>query len=94
MIKANAVKCRYCKEIFDPRLKKTAKKKSRGGDYDDDLSTGDWIVAILCPVIGCIAGVVWMIQGKSKGLKTIGVSFLAWIIWTAIRTAAKMAVEN
>ncbi len=33
----------------------------------EDLTTGDWIVAILCSAIGCIAGIVWMIQGKPKG---------------------------
>jgi predicted RNA-binding Zn-ribbon protein involved in translation (DUF1610 family) len=85
MIMANAAKCRYCNEIFDPKLKKKSKKSSKGGSADDDMSTGDWVVAILFSGIGCIAGIVWMIQGKSKGPKMFGVSLLAGLFWGVIR---------
>ena len=95
MILANAAKCRFCKEVFDPKLKKKAKKKgSGGGNLDDDMSTGDWVVAILCPGIGCIAGIVWMIQGKSKGLKTFGISILFAILWNIISAAIQLAVKQ
>lgn len=85
MIVAGAAKCRYCGEIFDAKLKKaTKKKKSKSGDAGDDMSTGDWVVAILCSNIGCIAGIVWMIQGKSKGGKMILVSIVANICWFVV----------
>ncbi len=51
--------------VFDPKLKK---KKARAGssDTDDDMSTGDWVVAILCSGISCIAGIVWMIGASPR----------------------------
>ena len=94
MIVANAAKCRFCKEIFDPKLKKAAKKKSKGGDLDADMSTGDWVVALLCSGIGCIAGIIWMIQGKSKGAKMLGVSFGAGVFWNIVSAAIRVAIEN
>lgn len=87
MIVATAVKCRYCGEVFDPALKKKKKKKrtsSYDDGYDDDMSTGDWIVAIMCAGIGCIAGIVWTLQGKSKGPKMIGVSLMAATFWNVL----------
>lgn len=89
MILYNAAKCRYCGEIFDPALKKAARKKS--GDASEDMSTGDWVVALLCSGIGCIAGIVWMIQGKPKGGKMLGVSICGVIFWNIVRFAIEAA---
>ena len=91
MIVATAAKCRFCNEIFDPKLKRRSKK---GGELDADLSAADWIVAIVCYPVGCIVGIVYMIQGKSKGLKTVGVSILIWLIWAAIIASIKAANQN
>ena len=89
---ASAAKCRFCGEIFDAKLKKAARKKnSKNGDLDEDMSTGDWVVAVLCPLIGCFASIVWMIQGKSKGLKMFGVSFGFIIVWNIISVAFRVA---
>ena len=96
MIKPKAAKCRYCGEIFDPALKKK-KKKKRGGCYvdaDEDLSTGDWVVAILCSGIGCIAGIVWMIQGKPKGTKMFLVSLGMQFFWGLVNAALQVAIQN
>jgi predicted RNA-binding Zn-ribbon protein involved in translation (DUF1610 family) len=90
MILATAAKCRYCGEIFDPTLKK-AKKGSRYGPEAESLSTGDIVVAVLCSGIGCIAGIVWMIQGKPKGLKMVGLSLIMIVVWTVIRVAMMQA---
>jgi predicted RNA-binding Zn-ribbon protein involved in translation (DUF1610 family) len=82
MIVATAAKCRYCGEIFDPALKKAKKKgmrKSRDGD-DDELTVGDIAIGVICSGIGCIAGVVWMIQGKSKGWKMVVLSIVSDIV--------------
>ncbi len=87
MILRKAAKCRYCGEIFDPTLKKKARKSRGGGvaDIDEDMTTGDWVVAVICSGIGCIAGIVWMIQGKPKGPKMFGISLLFAFMWGAIR---------
>ena len=93
MIVATAAKCRFCGEIFDAKMKKTARKNSTGGD-DDDMTTGDWVAAVLCSGIGCIAGIIWMIQGKKKGLKMFGISFGFCILWNMISLAIQMAAQN
>ncbi|MBC7815372.1 MAG: hypothetical protein IAG10_00570 [Planctomycetaceae bacterium] len=96
MIVKTAAKCRYCGEIFDPALKKKAKAKSRrssGGyaDDGDDMSTGDWVAALICSGIGCIAGIVWMIQGKPKGTKMFLVSLGMFIFWNIVSFAIQVA---
>lgn len=89
MIKVEAAKCRFCGEIFDSALKKEEEKKA----VDADMTRGDWVVAVLCSGIGCIAGIVWMIQGKPKGLKMVGVSLLMTLIWSVIRAVIELAAE-
>ena len=91
-IKKNAVKCRFCGEIFDKSLKAKAKKDA--GGEDASLTTGDWVVGILCSGIGCIAGIVWMIQGKPKGIKMIGLSLLVQAIIGVVRVAIEMANQG
>lgn len=84
MIVASAAKCRYCGEIFDPALKKAKKKGKKASADDADLSGGDIAVGLLCGGIGCIAGIVWMIQGKPKGWKMLLLSFIASMVWGVI----------
>ena len=55
---------------------------------DSELETGDWILAALCGGIACIIGVVWMIQGKPKGVKMIGASILFSLLWSVVRIVA------
>lgn len=93
MIVSGAAKCRFCGEIFDATLKKKSRKKSRAAADDGDMTTGDWVVAILCSGIGCIAGIIWMIQGKSKGAKMLGVSLLMQLFWGAVRVFVEMAMK-
>lgn len=92
MIQADAVKCRYCGEIFDPVLKKK-QKKARDLDEDADLSTADWALAVLCSGIGCILGIIWIIQGKPKGKKMLLASILMNFFWGAVRAVIEMIAE-
>jgi predicted RNA-binding Zn-ribbon protein involved in translation (DUF1610 family) len=96
MILASAAKCRYCGEIFDPALKKAEALKGGGAANvaDADMTTGDWFVAILCSGIGCILGIVWMIQGKPKGKKMFAVSFVVNIVFGVIRVLIEQANQK
>lgn len=82
-IKLGARKCRFCGEYQSERDRQ-AQVQRASNPTDDDLSTGDWVVALLCSGIGCIAGIVWCIQGKKKGPKMVGISLLMVIIWNVI----------
>ena len=96
MIVATAAKCRFCGEVFDPTLKKIKSKKKKKKSYsaeDESLTGSEIAIGILCSVVGCIAGLVWMIQGKPKGLKMVGLSIAADIVksvvWAAINSGMK-----
>jgi len=96
MILTTALKCRYCGEIFDKTLKRAKKKKKKRRSYGDeeDLTGGDWAVAILCSGIGCIVGLVWALQGKPKGWKMVGVSMLSSFFWGVVRTVITLAAQQ
>lgn len=87
-IATSALKCRFCNEIFDPELKKREKAKAKAsfiGGEGESLTTGEWVVALLCSGIGCIIGIVWMVQGKPKGKKMLLISLCMQIFWVLVR---------
>jgi hypothetical protein len=86
MILIDAVKCRFCGEIFDETLKR-AEKKKQVKPSDADLGAAEYLAAVLCSGIACIVGIVWMIQGKPKGVKMFGISLACAVFWTIIRMA-------
>jgi hypothetical protein len=59
-----------------------------------NLTAVDWIICVLCSGIGCILGIVRMVQGKANGAKMIGFSLLFMVIWTIIRLAIVAAINN
>lgn len=79
-IARDAVKCRFCGEVLDAALKgkapAKAAKRSSPSEGSDELSVVDWLLAILCSSIGCIVGIVYMVQGKPKGKKMLTVSLV------------------
>jgi len=79
MIIMSALRCRFCGEAFDPGLKR--KQRRAGGGGDEDLTSTDIVIAILCTNIGCILGLIWLISGDPKGLKMLGVCMLANMAW-------------
>ncbi|MGO8749844.1 MAG: hypothetical protein ACLQNE_28195 [Thermoguttaceae bacterium] len=84
LIVADAAKCRFCGAVFDPGLKRQSAKKKRSAQ-DENLTTSDWVICILCGTIGCIGGIIYAIQGKPKGMKMVGISILASIVWGIVR---------
>jgi DNA-directed RNA polymerase subunit M/transcription elongation factor TFIIS len=94
MIVATAAKCRYCGEIFDPKLKKKAKASRSSDDDDADMSTLDYVACVLCAGITCLIGIVYMIQGKRKGLKMVGVSLAAIVFWNIVNVIIQSALQQ
>jgi predicted RNA-binding Zn-ribbon protein involved in translation (DUF1610 family) len=92
-IQRSALKCRHCGEIFDPLLRAQSKKSVASSDSDADLTTGDWILCIICSGIGCIMGIIYIIQGKPKGTKMLLVSLAMQLVWGAVRVAVELAAQ-
>jgi len=85
MIQKDAVKCRYCGEVFDPVLRAQERKRAAKDDPDADMSVLEWVIAILCSGIGCIVGIIYIIQGKPKGKKMLLVSLCVQLIGGVIQ---------
>jgi hypothetical protein len=97
MIADGAAKCRFCGAIFDPTLRRQEEKKKRKRSYsaeDEDLTSTDWLLAIICTNIGCIAGLIYLIQGKPKAGKMIGISLLFQVIWGVIWGLVQASMHN
>jgi hypothetical protein len=60
----------------------------------NDLTTADWLVCILCSGIGCIFGIVRLIQGKPNGAKMLGMSILFAFIWVVLRVIIVLATVH
>ena len=45
------------------------------------------LLCIFCSGIGCILGIVYMVQGKPKGWKMVLISFIVAVIGGIIRVA-------
>jgi predicted RNA-binding Zn-ribbon protein involved in translation (DUF1610 family) len=82
MILTTAAKCRFCGEVFDPTLKKAKKKKKskKHAPEDEELAGSEIVFGLLCSGLACIFGLVWLIQGKRKGLKMVGLAIVADIV--------------
>ena len=86
LILAMAARCRFCGELFDPTLT-TSNKQKKSRKYwpeDEELSGLELVLAALCSGIGCIIGLIWLIEGKPKGLKMIGVAIVADLVKCAL----------
>ncbi|MFQ5733118.1 MAG: hypothetical protein ACE5KM_14345 [Planctomycetaceae bacterium] len=93
-ISANATQCKYCGEqLRAPRRRKRKKKRRRARTYaasdDESLTAGDWVLAVICSGIGCIMGIVYLVQGNSKGWKMIAISFASAVVKNIVFLAAR-----
>ena len=93
MIQKNAVKCRYCGEIFDPVLKKESLKQGAAAAQKQDNTTP--ILIFVTSLMGCfspiiaIYGTIWLVNRpyafKYKGLAIAG-TVIHWV-WTLLLLA-------
>jgi hypothetical protein len=63
-------------------------------DDDSELSGGEWALCILCGGIACIVGIVYLIQGKTKGGKMIGLGLLFSFLWRALFALVGIALDQ
>lgn len=89
-IAITAKKCRFCGELIG---KKKGKAKKNRNAQETDMDTSDWLLAVLCSGIGCILGIVYLVQGKPKGVKMLAVSFGMIIFWNVLRLAISVALR-
>lgn len=84
-ILASAKKCRFCNEYLNAADRDRKAKLTMASAADDDLSTVEIVFGILCGLIACIVGIVWMIQGKKKGGKLVLLVIVANIILQGLK---------
>ena len=89
MIPLGAPRCHFCGEIFDARLRHQEHLR-QGGSSETNMEAVDWVLCIVCTWVGCIVGIVYLIQGKPKGAKMIGFSILFFILWRVFWTIFQM----
>jgi hypothetical protein len=61
---------------------------------ESNLESIDWILAGLYSGIACIIGIFWLIQGKPKGLKMIGVSLMFVLLWNVVRVVLPRVLSS
>ena len=59
-----------------------------------DLTAVDWVLVVLCSGIGCIIGIIRLIQGKPSGGKMLAFSLLFMFIWYGIRVVLTLALNR
>ena len=88
-IQRKARKCRFCGEYQSEADRATKEKHAKASSGDDNLTGSEIVFGLLCGGIACIMGIVWVCQGKKKGWKLIGLSFISQLIGLIIRLAAE-----
>lgn len=84
-ILASAKKCRFCNEYLNKEDRDRKAKLTSASVEDENLSTVEIVFGILCGLIACIVGIVWMIQGKKKGGKMVLLVIVANIILQGLK---------
>lgn len=83
-IQANARKCRFCGEYQRDADRKRYEASLKAASGDEELTWSEVAVGLLCSWIGCIVGIVWMIQGKKKGQKMLVLAIISTIFYFII----------
>jgi len=59
-------------------------RRYQNGEAEAEMTGGDWALAVICSVIGCIVGIVYLIQNKPKAGRMIGISILFSVLWRVV----------
>jgi hypothetical protein len=60
-----------------------------------ELSVVDWLLCIFCGLIGCIVGIVALIQGDTRrGGIMIGVSIAAGVVWNILGAIIQLVLNQ
>jgi hypothetical protein len=54
------------------------------GQTDSQLTALDWLAAIVCPPVGCILGLIYLVNGTPKSGKMLLVSIVVSVILNLI----------
>jgi len=60
----------------------------------NELTTVDWVICVLLSTIGCVVGIVRLIQGKPNAGKMLGMSVLFLVIWIVVRVLITVAMNQ
>lgn len=92
----NVTLCPYCRTSLGggaPRMAPTH-YPVQVSKAEKPLTAPDWLISFLCPMIGCIVGIVALIQGETKRGGTmivisIGAAMLQAVIRQAVRESTR-----
>ena len=93
LVKKSARKCRYCGEVLSGG-RPGERKRGRQQTADSNLETVDWVLCLLCSGIGCIVSIIYLIQGKPKGLKMLGISIAMAVFWNIVQIFVTVALQQ
>ncbi len=97
-IDQKAVKCRFCNEILDPKLKRAEERRnrpSRSVVYESDQLTGvDILICIFCPCLAIVISIVRAIQGAPTAGQMFACTVIIHLVLFAIGFVAKMMEEG
>lgn len=82
-IALTARKCRFCGAVLDPTLRQQAGEEEKIED-GAEMGGADYVVAMLCPVIGCFVSLAWLINGRPAATRMAGLTLLSGVLWTAL----------
>jgi uncharacterized membrane protein len=52
------------------------------------------VLCLLCSGIGCIVSIIYLIQGKPKGLKMLGISIAMAVFWNIVQIFVTVALQQ
>lgn len=84
-IKALSKKCRYCGEYLDKKLRARENQLQKDLSEDEKISLTEIIFCSVCGGIACIVSIIYLIQGKKKAWKMLGISLLSILFWSLIK---------
>ena len=92
-IMAGSRKCRYCGEYQSEADRILMQRKTQATAGDSTLAGWEIAIALIPCVtnVACILSIVYLVQGKPKGWKLLGITLIGQIFWGVVITALQHA---